>query len=913
MATCSVYLYKDTKLKDKKNFSIDYIDDYLSPFLIKVITDYQYQRMNVYKKIKINSDQINCSINYLLENSKPNYLMFLQDTVTSGGVATTSKYYYFIESITQISEKTIELELKMDVLNTFNYNTKGTNNTNYSLSDRSLILREHKNRFVKKQTRGKILLNEQERIVCAGCFNGSDFWTERYDSPTYYIDPVTIQEFVNNNGWIGIKFYYTNGSNVFQQYGLEIGGTPCASIIFNNDGIHALNVDGDDIDFVSWELIQRTSLIGIKFLGYGEHDEWSVSEDILELNADSYYTYFFGSADPDDIGNPDKLVIKYKISQLINELYRKIDKYQEGIESVLFKRNETTLYDGDGQVGWYVVYSSSNAVVENPSDTASKYVNPVNVGFYSDVGYSKTTTVSTIKRYFASEVPQIKDTREFILITKSMLGATGYIEVAGVKYYASDIGNDWQECFCLEKVNNNDLTFATFGLIARSENEFFTRQWKQIIAENVSFVDFFGVAYVDLYCGWNLQTSEASKHESIAINSGESTSTFTSPAFEDIDLTDPKLIKIINFPYAPFESLVGLRSISYMPENMVVGTDCLMLYKSQKTQFNRTLQFDNANPLNNLKIDGEFIFNDRQERNIKYESKLYHSDYFYPKFVYDSFSFMFRLEDVDINSFIENYNPHFLVQYICSNNVQSKFAFIFNQYVCEREIQDYNNVLIVERNNEKALYTNAYINYIRSGGFRYDSKNADTQKLANGLQIALTTIGAIASFASSAVTGGAGIAGGVGLLIGTATKTISAIHQAQQNDRAISQKLLEKQNQSTSVSSSEDIDILKAYSGNKAKLCYYKISDYLESALWDLFHYFGYKCQYYGIPNINSRCNFNFVQGEVILKNYTFNDDIANEIVKKWKEGITFFHKGSGNTYDIEQEYENFETNLTEV
>ena len=169
--------------------------------------------------------------------------------------------------------------------------------------------------------------------------------------------------------------------------------------------------------------------------------------------------------------------------------------------------------------------------------------------------------------------------------------------------------------------------------------------------------------------------------------------------------------------------------------------------------------------------------------------------------------------------------------------------------------------------------------------------------------------GAVGSFVSTPVTGAKGIMAGVGLAIAAATKTINAVASAQQNDRAIAQKLIQLGNQSTSVSSAEDIDLLKAYSNNKAKLCYYKSSDELINAIWDLFHYFGYKCNRYGLPSIDTRCNFNFVQGQMVLKDYTFNEDIADEITRKWAEGITFMHLNSG-SYDFEQVYENIENSL---
>ena len=115
--------------------------------------------------------------------------------------------------------------------------------------------------------------------------------------------------------------------------------------------------------------------------------------------------------------------------------------------------------------------------------------------------------------------------------------------------------------------------------------------------------------------------------------------------------------------------------------------------------------------------------------------------------------------------------------------------------------------------------------------------------------------------------------------------------------------------QGTSVQGSEDIDILTAISGNKAKVVYYELSDIMKNAMWDLFHYCGYATNEQKVPVVNTRLYFNFIQGEIILKDYTFNEDIAKAIVEKWNQGITFMHWVNG-AYDLNQEYENFETSL---
>ena len=895
MAT--ITLYKNTKLDGHKNYVIDDIETYLTDKIGYTSQNtFQYQRYELNKFIKMNlpqKDQGNAAT-----SDKYDYLKIVDgDNV----------YYYFIVRISQKAQNTIEFECHMDTLNTFHY-SDSVGNKNYTLTDRTLVTREHKNRFRVKTGAGLTPLTELELTAVETAFDGG--YDGEEESPIYFIGYAgDIANYVRQNGWFGMFLTYQLGANP-EIYGIElyIGNqleNSCAQIIFGDSQIELDDENGDDIEFISWDsLVNANALIGLRFRGTADTDTTNWGSRSLDVDDHQYYDYFFPYAD---------CIVTQKIVSSVTELYRKIDKYHEGIEAVTFKNNEKTLYDLDGDNNWYVVYSSANSVTTNPSDTASKYVNPVEVGFFSDAGYSLTTSTPIIRRYYATEVPQYADTEEFLIITKEMLGATGYIEVGGTKYYASDLGNDWQESFCLEKVNNTDMVFRRFGRIARAEGQFFTRQWLQVIAQNFSYVDFYDVNYIDLYCGWNLATSESVKSATIPINSGTNTTTFTSPAFNELDLTDSKLIKIINFPYAPLEEIVGAREFPYLPENMVQGNNCIALNKPQKSQFLRRLDFEDSSPFTNLKVDGAISISAREARNKKYESKLFHSDYFTPKFVYDSFAFQFRLEDMDIEFYITNQSSHFYVDYACSNNIQSKFLFKFNQYVCDREVQDYNDVLIIDRNNEKALYTNAYINYIKAGGFRFDSKNADSQKLANGLTIAFSTLGSIASFVSTPVTGVKGIAGGIGLAISAASKTITSIISAQQNDRAIAQKMLQLNNQSTNVSTSEDVDLLKIYSSNKAKICYYKVSEYLEIALWDLFHFFGYKTNEYKIPNVKTRCNFNFVQAEIVFDEFNFNEDIANEIMEKWSQGVTFFHKQNESVkYDIEQQYENFETSLLE-
>lgn len=379
-------------------------------------------------------------------------------------------------------------------------------------------------------------------------------------------------------------------------------------------------------------------------------------------------------------------------------------------------------------------------------------------------------------------------------------------------------------------------------------------------------------------------------------------------------MTDPRLIKCIAFPYAPCEFLVGVTSFRAVPDGVVFNTDNVLELNIQQSElFNYTKSFEGVSPQQNVLMDVEdMVIGSKIAKNIKYESKLFHSDYYQAKFVYDSFSFLFQLENIDIDKYIENSTnfKNLEVNYVCSRNVQSKFMFGFPQYALKMSIQDYDNVLTIERNNEKALFNNAYINYIRSGGYAYDQKKANSQNAVNGITSALSIVGATASTIGGAVSGNGLLAvAGVTLAVSSVAQIVRSVHTAQEQDRAISQKLLQSYMQGSSVQGSEDIDILTAFSGNKAKLCYYELSDRMKQAMWDLFYYCGYATHEQKIPNVTTRLYFNFVQAEIVYDEFTFNEDIADDIKNKWKEGVTFFHKVD-DEWDIEQQYENFEVSL---
>lgn len=875
----TLYFYKTAINLIDKNFILESIESYLATLTPVTKTDFQYQRFELEKTIKVNMSQ-DYQLN-IAGLTKYNYLKIT--TLDTSIPAKTATYYYFIKSARQVSELTIEFTIVMDVLNTFQFSSTAANDK-YTLSDKTLVKREHKDRLSYKATRTLYLpavpTASESTLI-------SDFFNE-----TWYEGTATIK-FDFNQFVIDYNDFTPSGLTFpLMIYGND---TVLSLIIIKNDGEVFQNIIGSTIDIYE-DKIYIGGLTPTTFY-YSSLKGFTILINIFNSGLSGTPASFTGANELSYMKKYFSQDIVYNASSM-KQYLRNVDYFQEGIGTQLFKKSQETLYDQDGSNQWYVVFASANAIAGTESVSSVKYVNPVKVKFYSDLGYSLQSSTSLWKRLDAWSplIPKWKYDKERITSKDYRPSALNQrkFTINGTTY------DEYDYYFVAVRKNNNDAKFEFISVVSRSTGT------TTITYNNVDSIELYG--YSELSVEGDLYSVNKAI---IYIGSEGNSSTGSASKYSDLDLTDPLNIKAFAFPYCPLQGLVGKKFMTEVPSNLTWNADgFLELVKGQNANFKYQKTFNVYSPLHKLVLETNETFGTGKARNIEYESKLFHSDYYQPKFVYDSFSFGFNLEFVNAEDYYSNYNiDSFTCTYVVSGNVVSKFAFIFDEYVTNKSIQDYENVLTIERNNEKALFNNAYINYIRTGGYSYDTKKASSQNAVNGVTTALSIVGAIGSFASSGATGGAGIAAGVGLTISAAAGIIRAVHTAQEQDRAISQKILQTQMQGTSVQGSEDIDILTAFSGNKAKLVYYELSDRMKNAMWDLFHYCGYATHEQKVPAVDTRLYFNFVQAEIVLKDFTFNDEIAKRIIEKWNQGVTFMHWVSG-AYDLNQEYENFETSL---
>lgn len=396
-------------------------------------------------------------------------------------------------------------------------------------------------------------------------------------------------------------------------------------------------------------------------------------------------------------------------------------------------------------------------------------------------------------------------------------------------------------------------------------------------------------------------------------------------SFNDIDRTDSKIMKIIKLPYSPIKFDYANGHYNFGDDWQVVGGLLKLKDNAVSKGFSNENMYDAS--LTSYFVDASAI-DTTAVRNDYNESKLYNSSFFTYKFVYDSFAKEIKLEnirdytDVDITVGIG---------FKMTSTINSRFMFKFDTnggYMYKES--DYEPYLIINRNNEEAIYSNDYINYMRTG-YNYDQKVRGQQATMSLLSIGISAASAGFQFAipeynvnketGKKATGSTGatakavkgfsLTSAISTAASTASSIVNSLYSYYQAGQQIEQKQYELQQQATSVIGSDDLDLLSDYNGNRLKIITYKLRPEDEKKVADLFYYTGYKHNKLEKPDLQSRYWFNFIQCSPVFNeegNTPYNDYI-DDVKARYEAGITIYHSHNG-VYDWNQELENWEVSI---
>lgn len=882
-----IWLYRVDITKDR-NAKIDYISTYLTEHgkTEANAIEVQYQQIALHKNIKLDLAQSQVGkANY-------NYLEVYQDN---------KSFYFFIDKATWKSTSTVDFELTLDTVNTFA--------ADFTFNKKTKINRQHKDRFYEIVGIDTSTVPEFSSLI--DTYNHKLILNYQWTNEAY--DQCLIS--ANNDTSILAMYKYENNKLV-QTYSaiLYVGFAP----------------DPDTGDYY-WVVVDYDGVI------------WQKS---MQEMTDDFYSGIYWVIEcinnPEDLTSTTPAWQEIFYGELVFNYIRKVDQVPEGFNPSLFRDSTDIVIDDKTYDSWNLVYQNRHSYDSSDPD-AFNQDNIVDCYLYPDK--AKSVKLSGAQAYTAASFTtgQWYYWLPTNCTTVAVNGITG--EVVKHKHFNEVAGNGDFHCYvnggyAAECSNggdnktqfkffalNNDGTIVTVYQYVCKANAFGTeisevQKWEVLVSSNPHFSFSQCRDYSDNHSvviqlrndNWAIHLNSkitdtgivnflnkyltayvldnSRKVDFFAVNSG---TIVQLESINTVDRTDTKILKIINLPYCPLD----LNNDIFDGNGWVYDSTNKCLKLDKLTREMETVIYPNYNPLEVLKVNVDFT---KVNRNDNLESKIYNSEFYTPKFVYDNFSYQYNLENVNEDNLPERNAITFKI----TNTINSKMLFDMNLDL-KRSNSDYDGLCLIARNNELTLFNSAYLNYIRNG-YNYDIKNRNMSIAKSVLTGIAGTVGAGAALGSKGGAAGAavGIAGGLATTMANVAMTeISA-------DWAINQKLKETELQAVSVSGSDDIDLLRYYTGgNKAKYVIYKCSDRVRQAILDLFYYCGYKDGTYGVPVLTTRRWFNYIECDPV-----FNEEAAtpykeylDDIKERYQAGITVYHRVSG-SYDFNQVKENWETSL---
>lgn len=431
--------------------------------------------------------------------------------------------------------------------------------------------------------------------------------------------------------------------------------------------------------------------------------------------------------------------------------------------------------------------------------------------------------------------------------------------------------------------------------------------------------------------------------------------TSTLKTLKDVDRYDPQITKIIRVPYCPLSLSKSSDGIYAVPVGWTVSEGYLKWTGVGLPDLERT---DVVKFTRNL-IDYWYPA-PKQAKEVARESKLYHSDFFTWAAVYDSFAKQIFLERFDLS---ETDPGRITVDFKQTNTLGNNavFKFNFDDFAPYHTVENYEEYLLVDRNNEEPIFTSDYVNYLRSG-YQYDvAANKIAESRARAEMIA-TTAGAVSNLAVSGINSwgkkevwtlnGREISAAQAERIGeaydtgrislpnldtyekkgfykngtnvaplvwqtafnsTASAASSIISYAtllKTNKMAMNNKLANLQRQAVGVSGSGTIDLLEYYNGNALNILTYEPRLTVKRRIYDFFDYFGYSHDYYEVPNVNSRYWYNYIQCSPMLVEEglgKYKETWLEDLKARYEIGVVVFHDRN-DEWNFKRRWENWET-----
>ena len=618
-------------------------------------------------------------------------------------------------------------------------------------------------------------------------------------------------------------------------------------------------------------------------------------------------------------------------------LVRKIDEEPEGINPIQVKQSELTITDANiDDLSWYLIYKTEQDASKLDENPVKCYLcASEDLKIDQATGDTSITLGNLNKNYTYFFLDTENNTNSGFSVTTTSTNTFTLDEVSG---------GSTAKVLVIRYVNTEAKWFV--GSLFYDNNDGYIKN-KRVLYEDSVELTFINGLERGYYYTVNKDITDYYEYRYLATISNRYLTGTSGDVYirsiKTLDKTDTTIMKIINTPYCPI-NMTKTNNIWSFPNTWEYSREQQYLkLKDLDSEFLRsirTLILPNTSytVTDTTKLTGL--------RNNDLESKIYHSDITSLSFIYDSFLKSYRREACITN----DEEPVVEIKFKQSNNIISNMLFDFTPGANQeyKQIEAFENILPCTRNNEVTIYSSDYLNYMRTG-YNFDKKAnslALTQNIINsaigvlgtgigtGLQIAGQIKGArtaalnatrpmlnagytstelreeylknyaatksernINSIATNQI---------VGLGINATQAIINTIFQASQQANSLKAKQANLAIQKASVSGSDDLNLMKYYSGNKLVMYEFGPIDVVKNNICDIFYYTGYAVNKQEMPNMFSRSNFNFIQCDPIFTTASTNKFIKpylEDIKLRFNLGVTVYH----NADDFDQVKENLE------
>lgn len=376
--------------------------------------------------------------------------------------------------------------------------------------------------------------------------------------------------------------------------------------------------------------------------------------------------------------------------------------------------------------------------------------------------------------------------------------------------------------------------------------------------------------------------------------------------------TDSRLVKIMELPYAPFDTTYVNGKLK-IPAGWEMTVEGAMRLKAGVINFKSNVE--NFERLGPQPIDYSTISASMAADPLKYETKLWNSNYHTIKFIYDGNTHEIRLENYPHAFSLPEAVPDYNVNISFQSSVGMDNSTMFKFTSPETLDSDFGEYLVCNRTTEIPYYTNEYLNYMRYGkavddrNFGWKTAGTITSGIGSTVQTSASLAFAVAGAAINGLTGGIG--GAIGLGVGLVSTLIATSASISQSRDQINAKIDNYTHQSSKVSAASDLSLFRQYGKNKLLKVEYEPHYDIKKSIGRYFELYGYACDEYGVPKWNTRIwSDYFVMEPQFISDVIFKDYEA-DIAARMKSGFRVLHyyqdARPAGPIDFENQYENWE------